>query len=460
MKAPVLGHSSDDSPTHHLASFVSQLDYDSVPVAAREKAVDILLDSIASALAGRYGDETAQIGALARAMGGSGDSTVIAGDPLSLVGAVLLNGYQVTAVTLCDMHIAALNHVTPGVIPVALAMSERAGADGRDLIRAVLVGLETSVRIGLGINFPAFRERGWHAPGVIGPFGAAAAAGSLLGLDQPRMINALGLAGSQSAGTYAAWGTPTVKFHQARGGLSGVIAGLLAAEDFRSSQDFLAHPDGGLFSTYTDGAHPSAVIDGLGDNWHFGEVNLRRWPAATQFQSIIEALLDLIAEHDPAFDDIEEVRVRLPTDVFDAFGGFGWEDKFRARLSPRYVAAVVLADRRCWVEQFQAERLADSSLTDFARDRVHVEADPSIGGVGATVEVRVNGQVKTVTCAVPKGDGTRPLTRQEIIGKFHDARAGFMSDADGERFLDGIANLESVSDVRPLIALLGSRAEH
>jgi 2-methylcitrate dehydratase PrpD len=273
-----------------------------------------------------------------------------------------------------------------------------------------------------------------------------------------QMINAFGLAGSQSAGTYAAWGTPTVKFHQARGGVSGLIAALLASEDFLSSQDILTHPDGGIFGTYSDGGDPSTVTEGLGKDWRFGEVNLRRWPAATQFQSIIEATLELIEEYDPSFADIEDVRLALPQDVFDAFGGFGWEDKFRARLSPRYVAAVVLADRRCWVDQFQAERLADPVLTDFARDRVRVEPDPALTGVGARVEVRIDGDLLTVTCPVPKGDGTRPLNRDEIVSKFHDARAGVISDVEAERLLDGLTNLGEVDDVRPLIGLLGRGA--
>ncbi|MGH8952698.1 MAG: MmgE/PrpD family protein [Acidimicrobiia bacterium] len=458
MKAPVLGHSAVGSPTDQLATFVSDLDYDSIPPDAIAQAENILIDSIASALAGRYGDETAQIAAAGKALGGPGDTTVIGGAPLSLVGAVLLNGYQITAVTLCDMHIAALNHVTPGVVSPALALSEQMGVSGKQLIVALACGLESSVRIGLGINFSAFRNNGWHAPGVIGPLGSAATTGSLMGLDQAQMINALGLAGSQSAGTYAAWGTPTVKFHQTRGGVSGLLAALLAREDFKSSQDILTHPDGGIFNTYSDGGDPSAMLEDLGVHWRFGEVNLRRWPAATQFQSIIEATLDLVEAHDPVFEDIEKVSLHLPEDVFDAFGGFGWEDKFRARLSPRFVAAVTLADRRCWVEQFQSERLADLKLTDFARDRVTVQADPSLTGVGARVEIRSGSDTLTAFCPVPKGDGTRPLTRDEIISKFHEARRGVVSDPDADRLLQGLTNLGDVDDVRPLIAFLGEAA--
>jgi 2-methylcitrate dehydratase PrpD len=455
MKAPIIGHASAGTPTEQLASFISDFDLDTAPDFVRQKASDMLLDAVASTIAGRHGDEVSQVTGAARALG-QGTSTVVGGQPLSLAGAVLVNGFQTTAVNLCDMHVAALNHVTPGVLGASLGVAEQVGASGKDLLRAFLVGVETSVRLGRAINFPAFRERGWHAPGVIGTFGAAAAVASLLRLSKAQTINALGLAGSQSAGTYAAWGTPTVKFHQTRGGLSGTMAGLLAAEDFRSSADFLSHPDGGLFNTYTQDADTDEVTRGLGRDWVFDQVSLRRWPAATQFQSMIEALLDLVRDHDLALESVEAVNIQLPVETFGAFGGFGWEDKFRARLSPRYVAAAIIADRRCWLDQFEPDRLVDPVLTDFAGNRVHVVADESVPGVGVRVQVRTAGAAVALELEVPKGDPQRPLLHADIVEKFHDARQGALSDAHAERVLSGFESIESIDDVRPLIGALAA----
>ena len=111
------------------------------------------------------------------------------------------------------------------------------------MLLAVATGLEVATRVAVGTNYPAFRNRGWHSPGVVGPFGAAAAVGKLLSLDAERQRNAFGLAGSQSAGTFAHWGTPTIKFHQCRGAVSGLLAGLLGEQRFRSSEEILAHPE-------------------------------------------------------------------------------------------------------------------------------------------------------------------------------------------------------------------------
>ena len=160
--------------------------------------------------------------ALASALAQGNESSVIGGGHLSLAGATLLNGYLITATTMCDVHRPIMTHITPEIVPPALAIAERDGLSGRDLLVAVAAGCEVTTRIGIGLDYPVFRARGWHGPGILGPFGAAAAVGSLIGFDAETMARAFGLAGSQAGGTFAAWGTPTVKFHQCRGALSGL----------------------------------------------------------------------------------------------------------------------------------------------------------------------------------------------------------------------------------------------
>ena len=233
--------------TAALAQFASALKLDDIPQRTREYTKNILLDTLACAIAGHQGDETQQVAALATALGHSQESSIIGGAGLSLAGATMLNGYLITAVTMCDIHRSTLTHVTPEVIPPALAIAERDNLSGGDLLLAIALGCEITTRVGLGLNYPEAHKRGWHGPGVIGPFGSAAAVGRLIGLDKIKMAKAYALAGSQSAGTFAAWGTPTVKFHQCRGALSGLMASLLAQQDFLATQEFLTHKDGGLY---------------------------------------------------------------------------------------------------------------------------------------------------------------------------------------------------------------------
>src|SRR5436190_16161337 len=112
-------------PTAVLAEFASALTYDAIPERVREYCKDLLLDALACAVAGHQGEETHQLAALSASLAQSHESTVIGGDRLSLAGATLLNGYLITAVTMCDAHRSTLTHITPEVVPPALGVAER-----------------------------------------------------------------------------------------------------------------------------------------------------------------------------------------------------------------------------------------------------------------------------------------------------------------------------------------------
>lgn len=438
-------------PTTELAAFVAGLKYEAIPDAIRIRVKDILLDAIASALAGTHGEEVKQIRALATALGASHEASVFGGDRLSLAGATMLNGYLVTAVTVCDVHRPTLYHTTPQVIPPALAIAERDGASGKALLTAITAGLETSVRVANGTNYAAFRSRGWHSPGVVGPFGGAAAVGSLRGLSADTQLMAFGLAGSQSAGTFAHWGTPTIKFHQCRGALSGLMAGLLAETGFLASKEILSHKDGGIYNAYSDGGKPELVTAGLGKQWQLEQISLRLWPAASSVQSVITALLALAEKHDLKPADIAEVRVALSKGVYDMHGTLAWDDKFKALLSMPYITSVVLHDRACWLDQFEPARIADKAVDAFARDKVKVRADAAVQGTAAIVEIQTNaGATYTDNRPVAKGDAADPLSRAEIVGKLTTAARGVISPTAVERIIALVDGLENVADTRLL----------
>lgn len=164
--------------TERLAEFAATLTLDDIPADVRDSAKILLLDALACALAGHQGEETGQLTAMAAALGQSEESGVFgSSDRLSLAGATLLNGYLITAVTMCDVHRPTLTHITPEVIPPAFTIAERDNVSGADLLVAITAGLEVTTRVGIGLDYPVFRKKGWHGPGVIGPFGSAAAVG-------------------------------------------------------------------------------------------------------------------------------------------------------------------------------------------------------------------------------------------------------------------------------------------
>jgi len=442
--------------TEILAGFAAGLRYEDIPERVRACSKGLLLDALACALAGHQGEETGQLAALAAALAQSEESSVIGGGRLSLAGATILNGYLITAVTMCDTHRATLTHVTPEVVPTALAIAERDGLSGRDLLVALAAGCEVTTRVGLGLDYPAFRARGWHGPGVIGPFGAAAAVGRLRRFDAETMARAFGLAGSQSAGTFAAWGTPTVKFHQCRGALSGLMAALLAEQKFVATREFLTAPDGGLYNAYANGGKPEAATDDLGKRWELEQLALRPWPSASSIQGMITAMFDLVEQHriDPA--RVKKIRIALSKFAFDLHGGFAtYKAKFEAMLSAHYVAAVILHDRALSLPQFEPARYDDPKLRRFAAEQVEVRMDPALTGVQSTAEIDMaDGKTLAARCDYPRGAAENPMTPAQIDDKFRTYAAARLSEAAVESVIGAVHRLEDFGSVRGLMDML------
>jgi 2-methylcitrate dehydratase PrpD len=442
--------------TQTLAKFAATLRYDDLPPRVREHTKNLLLDALACAVSGFRGEETGQVAAFAAALAQGSESSVIGGGHLSLAGATLLNAYLVTATTMCDVHRATMTHITPEIVPPALLIAERDRLSGRDLLVAIAVGSEVTTRIGIGLDYPVFRARGWHGPGIIGPFGAAAAVGSLLRFDTDTMARAFGLAGSQAAGTYAAWGTPTVKFHQCRGALSGLMAALLAQQNFVATREFLTAKDGGLYHAYVNGSLPDAVTADLGTRFELEQIALRLWPSATVIQGVATAIFDLVERHkiDPAH--VRQVRVAMSQTAFDLHGGFGtYKAKFEALLSAHYAAAIILHDRTLTLAQFEPERYDDPKLRAFAAQKVEVYADPAVKGSQAKVDVMMDdGATFAAACEHPLGSCENPLSREQIEQKFRTYAAGVLSAADADAVVKAVDRLEDFGSISTLMDLL------
>jgi 2-methylcitrate dehydratase PrpD len=442
--------------TQELAKFAAPLCYEDLPQRVREHCKNLLLDALACAVAGHQGEETGQVAAFAAALAQSSESSVIGGEALSLAGATLLNGYLITAVTMCDVHRATVTHITPEIVPPALAIAERDDASGRDLLVAIAAGSEVATRIGVGLNYPVFRARGWHGPGVLGPFGAAAAAGSLLGFDADTMARAFGLAGSQAAGTFAAWGTPTVKFHQCRGALSGLMAALLAQQNFVATREFLTAKDGGLYNTYANGGKADAALADLGQRFELEQIALRLWPSASSIQGMNTALFDIVAKHavDPA--RVRKVHIALGKTTFDMHGGFDtYKAKFEALLSTHYTAAVILHDRALTLAQFEPQRYDDPKLRAFAAQKVEVRPDASLGGAQAAVDIEMDdGATLSARCEHPLGSFENPLSRADVERKFRLYAEGVLPGANVARVIGAVDRLEEFGSVRQLMDLL------
>lgn len=414
-----------------LAEFVTSLRWEDVPAETQRRVEVIWADTIANAYAGRAAANTSQIEQLVLAACGPGSATVVGGRPLAPTAAVFLNAFQITAYTMCDVYRPVLCHVTPEVVPVLLAAGEDADIDGRTALAALAAGLEVTVRVGLALDDDDHRRRRWHAPGVVGPFGAAAAAARVLGLDVDTLLGAWGLAGSQAAGTFVALGTSAVKFHQARGATSGLWATRFAADGFGGARRSITSPDGGLLVSHAGGGHPQRLLDELGARWHLDDIALRRWPAASSLQAVVESALALHHQHGLRPAAVDELHVRLPRQSYELCADKPWDDELLAMQSARYVPSFVLQDGRCWLDHYSEQARARSDVGNFAATRVQVHLDPTLPTAAAEVTAKVGDSEITERRDAPLGDPTRPVTLADTEEKFRAASASAgRADAD------------------------------
>ena len=442
--------------TATLARFAAGLAYEAIPARVRERTKDLLLDALACALAGYRGEDTAKVMRFARALGRSEEASILGGARLSLTGATLFNGFLITAVSMCDVYRPTATHFQPVIVSPALAIAECDAASGRDLLIALVAGFETAARVAAGVDYAAFRQRGWHGPGTIGPFGAAAAVGRLRAFDAGTMATAFGLAGSQAAGTFAAWGTPSVKFHQFRGALSGLMAALLAEEEFTATREFLTAPDGGFYPTYCGGAPRAAATAALGEHWELESIALRPTPTSAASQGIVTALFDLIGRERLEAARTRRLHIRVSPACFAAYKNRReYSGKWQASASLHYTATALLHDRELWLDQFEPQRYDDPTLRRFSQECVDLSADPALTGEQAIVEAELHDGVRlSATCKASKGTPENPLTRVEIAEKFRRAARDRLSTVAAERVIEMVARIEALGSAGELLDAL------
>jgi 2-methylcitrate dehydratase PrpD len=269
------------------------------------------------------------------------------------------------------------------------------------------------------------------------------------------MAKAFGLAGSQAAGTFAAWGTPTVKFHQCRGALSGLLAALLAEQGFLATSEFLTAEDGGFYNVYANGGRPEVVVADLGKRWELEQIALRLWPSASSIQGMNTAMFDLIEQHeiDPA--KVEKVRVTLSQASFDLHGKLArYKGKFDALISGHYTAAVILHDQELTLAQFEPARYDDPSIRRAAAEQIEIRADPALIGVQAEVEIISEGTTLTASCEHPRGSAENPLSRVQIEGKFRTYAEGVLPPSAIAATLETVDDLENLGSVRQLMDMI------
>jgi 2-methylcitrate dehydratase PrpD len=413
------------APTREVAGWVAGLRYSDLPARTREVARCALLDTVGC---GVYGFNTPWANMLlswARA-GGSGECTVWgeANASLRAADAALVNGTASHAFELDDYHNAKL-HPGAVVVPAAMAMAERLAANGERLVTAIAAGYEVMIRTSLALNPSATRLRGWHLTGVCGPFGAAAACASLLGLNEEQTAWALGLAGTQGAGVWAfnADGTMSKRLHAGKAAHSGVLAAELAALGFTGPTQIYEYEDGGVLKAFSDASDAAPLTKDLGVTYQLDSTSIKPYSCCGSTHSYIDAALELRRRIGAPWDARRLVKIGL-SKVVDVQCGFAYapSSALNAQMSLRYVIAAALTDGQVLPPQFTGERFTDPTLAALAGS-FELVPDPKLDQLypihfAGWVAAEANGDWVRVDVLDPSGSPSAPIDARGITEKF------------------------------------------
>jgi 2-methylcitrate dehydratase PrpD len=349
--------------------------------------------------------------------------------------AALVNGTSVHAFELDDYHQAKL-HPGAVVIPAAVAMAEKLGSTGEQLVTAIAAGYEVMIRSSLALNPSATRLRGWHLTGVCGPFGAASACASLMGLGEEQTAWALGLAGTQGSGLWAfnADGTMSKRFHAGRAAQSGVMAAELAALGFTGPTQIYEFHDGGVLKAFSDASDPAPLTRALGTHFHLDATSIKPYSCCGSTHSYVDAALELRRKLGTPWDPKRPVRVGMAK-VVDVQCGFDYapSSALNAQMSLRYVVAAALSEGQALPPQFSDAKIADPALTAFA-GRIQCEHDPALDKLyparfAAWVAAEDKGQWMRVDVLDPLGSTANPVDANGVVEKFRGINPQLPVDA-------------------------------
>jgi 2-methylcitrate dehydratase PrpD len=380
---------------------------------------------------------------------GKPEATVLGRDErLDILQGALLNGITSHVLDYDDTHLATIIHPAGPVASAILPLGERLGTSGTDFMHAFILGVETECRIGLAV-YPSHYERGFHITGTAGVFGAAAAAGKLLGLDEQQMIWALGIAGTQSAGLKEMFGTMCKALHPGSAAQDGLKAALLAAKDYTSSDGVLEAQEGFMF-TYSDEQDFSQITDELGARWETEKNTYKPFSCGIVTHPIIDGCIQLRNEHGLSAGDIDTVSLRVNPLVLKLTGKKTPQTGLEAKFSIFYISAAAIIKGVAGPNQFTDEAVREPEVV-MLRDRVTATADESVSEEEAFVSITLrDGRVLDKHIEHAIGSVQRPLTTEQLEHKFADQAQTALPAAQIRDVMDRCWNIESTADVGAL----------
>ena len=444
--------------THILADWVVHTDESAVPDRVRKEAVRSIVNWAGVTIGGS--NQQAVVRALEAVSPYSNSKKahlfgrVETLDPLR---AALITGISSHVLDYDDTQLETIIHPAGPVASALFALAQEREISGAALLHAFVLGAEVECRLGKAI-YPSHYDMGWHITGTCGTFGAAAACGKVLGLTTQQMQWALGIAATEAAGLKIMFGSMCKSLNIGRAAENGVLAALLAAKNFTSSDEGIEGKEGYVYAASRHHNY-APMIEELGQHYEIASNTYKPYACGIVLHPIIDALIQLRKEHGLQAKAIRSIAIQANPLVLELTGKKEPATGLEAKFSVYHSAAVAVIRGFAGPKEYTDDVARDPEVVAL-RQRVSVAVDPSVHTDEAFVTVTMtNGKVfkKHVEHAV--GSVQKPLTDAELSFKFTQLAAEILPAHQADQVLSAAWNLvklDDAGDLPRMAALAGS----
>jgi len=419
-----------------------------------EQAKILFLDLIGVSLAGYRLMEFPQLVVdYISEQGGSPEATIFQTKrKFPAVNAAFANAACAHAIDMDDGHRFAALHPGTVVIPAAIAAAELAKASTRELIAGIVVGYETMIRIGMGIN-PSSLSRGFHITGITGSFGAAAASANIMGLNYDEAIGALGIAGLQASGliqvNHEVEGAKVKPINPARAAMSGLLSCILAKRGAGGPVNIFEGEDGFL-KAVTDEVKHELLVRGLGQDFEICNVYIKLYAACRHAHAPIDAALDALRKSGIDPSDIKSILVETYPTAVRLAGISNPTTPSAGRFSIPFSVALALVNQDAGADKYSEGNIRDRKIQELA-SKVQLSvgekwerAYPTKRGATVTI-IDQDERAWRSEVDLAKGEPENAPAKEEIYEKFRRNATLLISEKEARELSEAILDLENRS---------------